>query len=163
MSDDTTDDGISLVEMTTEIVAAYVANNALTAADLPKLIMEVHAAFAKLSAAVASPAVEAQKPAVSIRKSLTPDYLICLEDGKKFKTLKRHLSNHYNMTPLQYREKWGLPSDYPLVAPNYTASRSAIAKGFGFGRKPPVLTPAAERGSSVSASATTRRLVSSGR
>ncbi|QPC45176.1 MucR family transcriptional regulator [Kaustia mangrovi] len=124
-----------LVELTTEIVSAYVGNNAVSSADLPGLIKEVYKA---LSGTVGDeeekPAVE-QKPAVSIRRSVTPDYIICLEDGKKFKSLKRHLRTHYDMTPEQYREKWGLPADYPMVAPNYAAARSQLAKKMGLGQK----------------------------
>ena len=126
----------SLVDLTAEIVAAYVGKNTVAQAELPKLIGEVHRA---LSGAVSQPdAREEQadiKPAVTVRKSLTPDYLICLEDGKKFKSLKRHLRSHYNLSPEQYREKWGLPADYPMVAPNYAQARSSLAKRMGLGQR----------------------------
>src|SRR5215210_5637668 len=107
------------IELAADIVSAYVSNNSVPAGDLPGLISEVHLALTKVgNGAVEAPA-EAPKPAVSIKKSITPDYIICLEDGKKFKSLKRHLRTQYNMTPEQYREKWGLAPDYPMVAPNY--------------------------------------------
>src|SRR5687768_7022820 len=134
----------SLVDLTAEIVAAYVGKNTVAQTELPKLIGEVHRA---LSGAVSQLAAREEladvKPAVTIKKSLTPDYLICLEDGKKFKSLKRHLRSHYNLSPEQYREKWGLPADYPMVAPNYSATRSRLAKDNGLGRKAP--TPARAR------------------
>ena len=126
----------SLVELTADIVAAYVGKNTVAQAELPKLIGEVHRA---LSGAVNQPAAREEqaeaRPAVTIKKSLTADYLICLEDGKKFKSLKRHLRSHYNLSPEQYREKWGLPHDYPMVAPNYARARSALAKKMGLGTK----------------------------
>jgi predicted transcriptional regulator len=126
----------NLVDLTAEIVAAYVGKNTVTQAELPKLIGEVHRA---LSGAVSHPAAREElveiKPAVTIKKSLTADYLICLEDGKKFKSLKRHLRSHYNLSPEQYREKWGLPADYPMVAPNYAQARSSLAKRMGLGQR----------------------------
>ncbi|MDE2016991.1 MAG: MucR family transcriptional regulator [Hyphomicrobiales bacterium] len=126
----------SSVELAAEIVSAYVANNTVPAGELANLIVEVHSALARAhggqGAAPAAPA-EPQKPAVPPKKSLFPDYIICLEDGKKFKSLKRHLSTHYNLSPEQYREKWGLASDYPMVAPNYAQARSALAKKIGLG------------------------------
>lgn len=126
---------VDLVEMSTEIVCAYVSHNVVSPADLPKLISDVHLALNELrTGPVAEQAVE-QKPAVSIRKSITPDYLICLEDGLQFKSLKRHLRSHYNISPEEYREKWGLPADYPMVAPNYSKTRSRLAKANGLGRK----------------------------
>ena len=125
-----------LVELSSEIVAAYVGHNALAVSDLPKLIGDVYTALKSLGSAPAAPQAEPQKPAVTARRSITPDYLICLEDGKKFKSLKRHLMTHHNLSPQQYREKWGLPADYPMVAPNYSATRSALAKNSGLGRKP---------------------------
>lgn len=124
-----------LVEFSTEIVSAYVSHNAISPTDLPKLIGDVHAALKALQAEETAPPVEEKKPAVSVRKSVTPDYIICLEDGKKFKSLKRHLRTHYNLSPEEYREKWGLPSDYPMVAPSYSATRSKLAKVNGLGRK----------------------------
>lgn len=124
-----------LVEHSTQIVAAYVSHNAISPTDLPRLIFEVHSALKSLGAEEVAAPVEELKPAVSIRKSVTPDYIICLEDGKKFKALKRHLSTHYNLSPEEYREKWGLPADYPMVAPAYSAARSQLAKVNGLGRK----------------------------
>lgn len=124
-----------LIELSSEIVAAYVGHNALSAADLPKLIAEVYTALKALGTAAAAPELEQQKPAVTVRRSITPDHLICLDCGKKFKSLKRHLMTHHQHTPQQYREKWGLPLDYPMVAPNYSATRSSLAKTSGLGRK----------------------------
>jgi predicted transcriptional regulator len=122
------------VELATEVVAAYVANNPLPRSDLPALIQAVHSAVESLGkgSEVAQPQIET-KPAVSIRKSITPDYLVCLEDGKRFKSLRRHLRLH-GLTPEQYREKWSLSSDYPMVAPNYSTERSALAKKIGLGQ-----------------------------
>ena len=124
----------AIVEMAVEIVSAYVAQNKLAAADLPSLISSVYGALGDLGAT--SPSIDAEplKPAVPIKKSITPDHLISLEDGRKYKSLKRHLRTAYNMTPEEYRTKWGLPKDYPMVAPNYAASRSALAKTMGLGR-----------------------------
>ena len=124
-----------LVELSADIVSAYVGHNALSVADLPKLIADVHGALKNLKSNGAASAPVELKPAVSIRKSIAPDYLICLEDGKKFKSLKRHLRTHYDLSPEQYREKWGLPADYPMVAPNYSETRSRLAKDNGLGRK----------------------------
>jgi predicted transcriptional regulator len=124
-----------LIELSAEIVCAYVSHNALSPTDLPKLIAEVHVALNGLHSAEMPEPVEELKPAVPVRKSVAPDYIICLEDGKKFKSLKRHLRTHYNMSPEEYREKWGLPADYPMVAPNYSATRSRLAKDNGLGRK----------------------------
>jgi predicted transcriptional regulator len=124
-----------LIELSADIVCAYVSHNALNMTDLPRLIAEVHTALRGLQSPAPAAAVEEQKPAVAIRKSVAPDYIICLEDGKKFKSLKRHLRTHYNLSPEEYREKWGLPSDYPMVAPNYSATRSRLAKDNGLGRK----------------------------
>ncbi len=125
-----------LIGLTTEIVAAYVSNNPVPTSELAQLIADTHAAIADLAAGSVPEQPEGKPvPAVSIRKSVTPDFLICLEDGKKFKSLKRHLATHYDLTPEQYRAKWNLPADYPMVAPNYSASRSALAKATGLGRK----------------------------
>jgi predicted transcriptional regulator len=123
------------LEMAAELVAAFVSNNSVPTGALPALIQTVHAAMARLSGGMESPAPieETKEPAVSIRKSITPEYLICLEDGKRFKSLKRHLAAH-GLTPEQYRAKWKLPSDYPVVAPNYAAQRSAMAKAIGLGQ-----------------------------
>ena len=135
MPDNTTETKQNLIEQTTDIVAAYVSNNPLPSSDLPKLIADIHAAINGLSNGAAAAAEAKPVPAVSIKKSVTPDYLVCLEDGKKFKSLKRHLATHHNLTPDEYRQKWNLPADYPMVAPNYSASRSALAKASGLGRK----------------------------
>ena len=126
----------ALIELAAQIVAAYVGKTAVEQSDLPKLIADVHRALEQAAggSGARDEAVEA-KPAVNVKKSITPDYLICLEDGKKFKSLKRHLRTHFNLTPEQYREKWGLPSDYPMVAPNYANSRSKLAKNMGLGQK----------------------------
>jgi predicted transcriptional regulator len=126
-----------LIELSSEIVAAYVGHNALSPTDLPKLIGEVYAALKGLGAGPSASEAEAPKPAVPVRRSINPDYLICLEDGKKFKSLKRHLMTHHQLTPQQYREKWSLAADYPMVAPNYSATRSSLAKSSGLGRKAP--------------------------
>lgn len=129
-------EGSDYIELTADIVSAYVSNNSVPASDLPALINDVHAALSRVVSGVA-PVVpaEAPRPAIPVKKSITADYLICLEDGKKFKSLKRHLRTQYNMSPEQYREKWGLPADYPMVAPNYSATRSRLAKDNGLGRK----------------------------
>lgn len=126
---------VTSIGLAVSIVQAYVGKNAISPADLPKLITDTHRAVASLYTPQV-PAVDAkQEPAVAIRKSITPDFIICLEDGKKFKSLKRHLATHYKMTPDQYREKWGLPADYPMVAPNYSIARSQLAKASGLGTK----------------------------
>lgn len=125
----------SLIELASQIVAAYVGRNQVEQADLPKLITEVHRALEKVAAAAPKEELPDLKPAVPIKKSITPDYLVCLEDGKQFKSLKRHLRTHFNLTPEQYREKWNLPADYPMVAPNYANSRSNLAKNMGLGKK----------------------------
>lgn len=128
------DDKTDVIEMTADIVSAYVGNNSVSAADLPVLIQSVHRALSGITGAP-EPAPEAPKePAVSIRKSITPDFLICLEDGRKFKSLKRHLRTKYNMSPEEYRAKWGLAKDYPMVAPNYAKARSDLAKQMGLGQ-----------------------------
>jgi len=122
-----------LLEHTTKIVAAHVSHNAMPATDLPRLIAAVHETLAKLGTEEAAPRPEA---AVPIKQSVKPEYIVCLDDGKKLKMLKRHLRTAYNMTPDDYRKRWGLPSDYPMVAPNYAKQRSALAKKIGLGRKP---------------------------
>ncbi|TPL96889.1 MucR family transcriptional regulator [Mesorhizobium sp. B2-3-11] len=149
-------DKADFVSIAADIVAAYVANNPVPVAELPKLIGDIHAALRGIGTPAAEPVVKLE-PAVSIRKSVTPDYIICLEDGKKFKSLKRHLSTHYNLSPEEYRVKWGLPSDYPMVAPNYAAARSAMAKAAGLGRKPaePAPAPKAKRAPRAAAAAIT--------
>ena len=124
----------SPIELAGEIVAAFVSNNPLPKGELPSLILAVHTAAIRLTAEPESvPQIEVKTPAVPIRRSITPDFLICLDDGKRFKSLRRHLTGH-GMTPEQYREKWYLPSDYPMVAPNYAAQRSALAKQIGLGQ-----------------------------
>ena len=133
------------IQLAAEIVSAFVSNNPVPAAQLPALIGNVHDALTKVaSGTTAQPVEEPKAPAVSIKKSVQPDYIICLEDGKRFKSLKRHLRTVYDMTPEQYRAKWGLPADYPMVAPNYAAARSELAKQFGLGarRKKPEPSPA---------------------
>lgn len=119
--------------LTAQIVSAHVSNNAVTPEALPNLISEVYRTLANVSQVPAEP--EKPQPAVAVKKSVTPDYLICLEDGKKLKMLKRHLATAYNMTPEQYRERWGLPPDYPMVAPNYAKHRSSLAKRIGLGTR----------------------------
>lgn len=126
---------VDLIDLSTEIVCAYVSHNALSPSDLPKMIAEVHGALSSLRAGENQEPQQELKPVVPIRKSIAADYIVCLEDGKKFKSLKRHLRTHYNLTPEEYREKWGLPADYPMVAPNYSATRSRLAKDNGLGRK----------------------------
>lgn len=123
------------VDLTASIVSAYVSNNATTAAEIPTLISQIHAALLRVSNGGTDASVEPAKPAISVKKSMTPDYLVCLEDGKRFKSLKRHLRSQYNMSPEQYREKWGLPADYPMVAPNYAVARSQLAKKMGLGQQ----------------------------
>ena len=123
-----------LVDLATDIVSAYVSNNPVSQSDLARLIADVYGALTTLSTGRAGDG-EARKPAVPVKKSITDDYLVCLEDGKKFKSLKRHLATHYQLTPEKYREKWGLPADYPMVAPNYSHARSNLAKKMGLGRK----------------------------
>src|SRR5436309_7895276 len=124
-----------LVELTAEIISAYVSNNTVVASDLPAIIGDVHEALSKASQRIGPSEREELRPAVALKKSVTPDYIVCLEDGKKFKSLKRHLRTHYNLSPEEYREKWGLAADYPMVAPNYAAARSALAKKMGLGQQ----------------------------
>ena len=123
------------IDLAADIVSAYVSNNSVPAGDLPGLISQVHLALARVGNGAAEASAEAPKPAIAIKKSITPDYIICLEDGKKFKSLKRHLRTQYNMTPEQYREKWGLAPDYPMVAPSYAKARSDLAKEMGLGQQ----------------------------
>ena len=137
MSDVTKSGGInfSALNKAVDIVAAYVSHNSLRAADLPELIASVHASISNLSHDVATHEVKAaENPAVAIKKSITKDHIVCLEDGKKFKSLRRHLSSFHNLTPDEYRAKWNLPSDYPMVAPAYSATRSQLAKESGLGQ-----------------------------
>lgn len=123
------------IELAADIVSAYVSNNSVPSGDLPSLISEVHTALTKVSVGAVEASPEVLKPAIPIKKSVTPDFIICLEDGKKFKSLKRHLRTQYSITPEQYREKWGLPMDYPMVAPNYAKARSELAKEMGLGQQ----------------------------
>lgn len=124
----------TLLTLTADIVAAHVSNNSVAVNDLPNLIQNVHSALSGISHHVAAPEAKPE-PKVSIRSSVKPDYIVCLEDGKKLKMLKRHLMTHYNMTPDQYRQKWGLAADYPMVAPNYAEQRRSLAKSIGLGTK----------------------------
>ncbi|WP_394100503.1 MucR family transcriptional regulator [Roseixanthobacter pseudopolyaromaticivorans] len=124
------------------LVAAYVSNNSVPTAELPKLIDDIHAALRSLGAAVPIEAVKKPEPAVPVRKSVTADFIICLEDGKKFKSLKRHIRTQYGLTPAEYRQKWNLPADYPMVAPSYAESRSALAKVSGLGQLRKAAAPA---------------------
>ncbi len=133
MTDSNTGGGY--IELTANIVSAYVSNNSVSAGEIPNLINQIHSALMRVSAGQSDAAPEPLKPAVSVKKSITPDHLVCLEDGKKFKSLKRHLRTQYNMTPEAYREKWGLTPDYPMVAPNYAAARSQLAKQMGLGQQ----------------------------
>ncbi|CCA92807.1 MULTISPECIES: MucR family transcriptional regulator [unclassified Novosphingobium] len=135
MEDIQIDTNETLITLTSDIVAAHVSNNSVSVEDLPALITNVYGALSGLGSAAA---VEEEKPepAVSVRASVKPDYIICLEDGKKLKMLKRHLMTHYNMTPEEYRARWNLPADYPMVAPNYAEKRRELAKKIGLGRKP---------------------------
>ena len=133
------EDKPELLEMTADIVSAYVGNNTVSAETLPSLIASIHAALSGVSNGPVEAEPEPKEPAVPIRKSINPDFLICLEDGRKFKSLKRHLRTKYDMSPEEYRTKWGLPKDYPMVAPNYAKARSDLAKQMGLGqggRKP---------------------------
>jgi predicted transcriptional regulator len=126
----------TLITLTADIVAAHVSNNSVAVSDIPTLIENVHRALNGLSPSQAVAVVERPEPAVSVRASIKPDYIVCLEDGKKLKMLKRHLMTHYNMTPDDYRARWNLAADYPMVAPNYAATRRELAKKIGLGRKP---------------------------
>lgn len=130
--DDTTAKNEMLITLTSDIVAAHVSNNSVAVSDLPQLIQNVHSALAGLDSPAPAPEIR-QEPAVSVRASVKPDYIVCLEDGKKLKMLKRHLMTHYQMTPEDYRTKWNLPADYPMVAPNYAEQRRTLAKKIGLG------------------------------
>jgi predicted transcriptional regulator len=123
------------MQLTANIVSAYVSNNTVASAEIPNLIAQVYSALVRISSGQTAPPAEPIKPAVAVKRSVTPEYIVCLEDGKKFKSLKRHLRTQYGITPEQYREKWGLPPDYPMVAPNYAAARSQLAKQMGLGQQ----------------------------
>lgn len=127
--------GDKLLQLTADVVAAYVSNNVVPAGEMPGLISEIHSALGRIGTEEAAVPAEKPKPAVNPKRSVHDDYIVCLEDGKKFKSLKRHIMTHYGLTPEQYREKWGLDASYPMVAPNYAAARSALAKKMGLGRK----------------------------
>ena len=129
--------GKSFIDLTANIVSAYLGNNPTPASEIPNLISQIHAALLRVSTGRVETSSEPAKPAVSVKKSMTADYLVCLEDGKRFKSLKRHLRTQYGLSPEEYREKWGLPSDYPMVAPNYAQRRSDFAKKIGLGRNAP--------------------------
>src|SRR6201985_910871 len=129
--------GKNFIDLTANIVSAYLSNNPTPASEIPSLISQVHSALLRVSSGRGDAPREPAKPAVSLKKSINPDYLVCLEDGKRFKSLKRHLRTQYNMTPEQYRDKWGLPADYPMVAPNYAVARSQLAKQMGLGQQRP--------------------------
>ena len=126
-----------LLRLATDIVAAYVSNNPVAVSDLPAMIKSVHATLGGLAGPASADLPNAQKPAVTVKKSITPEHIVCLEDGKKLKMLKRYLRSRYSMSPEEYRTKWGLPADYPMVAPNYAAQRSEFAKKIGLGRSSP--------------------------
>jgi predicted transcriptional regulator len=128
------DDKSEIIEMTADIVSAYVGNNSVSASELPSLIQSVHRALAGVSNGAEAVEAAPKEPAVPVKRSITPDHLVCLEDGRKFKSLKRHLRTKYNMSPEDYRAKWGLPKDYPMVAPNYAKARSELAKQMGLGQ-----------------------------
>ena len=133
------DDQSDLLDMTAGIVSAYVGNNTVTATDLPALIRQVHSALAAVGGGAETEPAAPKEPAVPVKRSISPDHLVCLEDGRKFKSLKRHLRTKYDMSPEDYRAKWNLPKDYPMVAPNYAKARSELAKSMGLGqggRKP---------------------------
>ena len=123
------------IELAAEIVSAYVSNNSVPAGELATLLNDVHSAIVRVATGAQPIVVEAAKPAVPPKKSITNDYIVCLEDGRKFKSLKRHLRTQYNLSPEEYREKWGLPADYPMVAPSYAKARSALAKQMGLGQQ----------------------------
>jgi predicted transcriptional regulator len=125
----------NLIELASDIVSAYVAHNTVPVSELPKLIERVHATLQEIDGAPAAEPRMELKPAVSVKKSVTDDHIVCLEDGKKFKSLKRHLRTRYDMSPEEYREKWGLPADYPMVAPNYARQRSDLARAMGLGHQ----------------------------
>ncbi|MDX8494707.1 MucR family transcriptional regulator [Mesorhizobium sp. VK22B] len=156
-------DNSDLIALAADIVSAYVSNNPVPVPELPKLIGDIYAALQWVGTSETETATK-QEPAISIKRSVTPDYIVCLEDGKKFKSLRRHLNVHYNFTPDDYRQKWKLPADYPMVAPNYAAARSALAKAAGLGRKPsePIAEPKQKRATRTAA-ATTKSAVAKSR
>ena len=147
-----------LHELTAEIVASFVGNNVVSASDLPTVITSVFGALRSAAQPEAAPPAEAPLPAVPVKKSIGTDYLICLEDGRKVKILKRYLAHRYNLTPEQYRQRWGLPKSYPMVAPGYSAQRSELARQFGLGRKPAAVAPEPEPISAPTAPGPQRRV-----
>ena len=150
MAEETTNE---LLSLTADIVAAHVGHNRVTVSELPELIAKVHGALTGLGQESVSSAATEQKPAVSIRSSVKPDYIVCLEDGKRLTMLKRYLQTNYGMTPQQYRAKWKLPADYPMVAPNYAEKRRTLAKAIGLGRKSGPAAPASKRGRAAKSTA----------
>ena len=128
------EDRSELIEMTAEIVSAFVSNNSVPSTELPSLIQNVHRALSGVTTGSEVQEAAPREPAVPVKKSVNPDFIVCLEDGRKFKSLKRHLRTKYNMSPEEYRSKWGLPKDYPMVAPNYAKARSDLAKQMGLGQ-----------------------------
>jgi predicted transcriptional regulator len=128
------DETLEIIEMTADIVSAYVGNNSISAAELPSLIQNIHRALSSVSAAAVPVEAAPKEPAVPVKRSIQPDFLTCLEDGRKFKSLKRHLRTKYNLSPEEYRARWNLPKDYPMVAPNYAKARSELAKQMGLGQ-----------------------------
>src|SRR5665213_1350236 len=146
MLDEPIEGTTDLVDQSAEIVGAYVGHNTISPSDLPALIAAVHRALSALQGRSAEPTVLPQEPAVPIRKSVRPNGIVCLEDGKTFKSLKRHLATYHNLTPEQYRQKLSLPAEYPMVAPNYSAKRSELAKTIGLGRKPKAGSKPSRRG-----------------
>jgi len=128
------DANTATIEMTTDVVAAYLSNNTVSAAELPGLIQSVHQALSRIASGASAENAPALEPAVPVKRSVTPDHIVCLEDGRKFKSLKRHLHSKYGLTPDDYRAKWGLPKDYPMVAPSYAATRSELARKIGLGQ-----------------------------
>jgi len=143
MAEETTNE---LLSLTADIVAAHVGHNRVTVGELPELIAKVHGALSGLGQETSSATSAELKPAVSVRSSIKPDYIVCLEDGKRLTMLKRYLQTNYGMTPQQYRAKWKLPADYPMVAPNYAEKRRTLAKAIGLGRKSGPAAPASKRG-----------------
>jgi predicted transcriptional regulator len=137
MTDTSAPKSDELLKLASDIIAAYVSNNPVPVSELPGMIKSVHSTLGGLGSGGISDALTSQKPVVPIKRSVTPEYVICLEDGKKLKMLKRYLRSNYNLTPEQYRAKWGLPADYPMVAPNYSTQRSEFAKKIGLGRSSP--------------------------
>jgi predicted transcriptional regulator len=133
MAENSSDD--IYIRLAADIVSAYVSHNSVPSGEIPNLINQIHAALKRVSAGQTASLADPPKPAVSVKRSVTPEYIVCLEDGLKFKSLKRHLRTRYNLTPDQYREKFGLPPDYPMVAPNYAAARSKLAKDMGLGQQ----------------------------